>query len=180
MNKYIADLHFGHANVIEYSNRPYGNVEEMDEDMVRIWRDSVSPLDDVWIVGDLIYKAKDPKHILEQLTGKLHLIRGNHDHKFLKNRSLYKYFESVDDIRIVWDGGQQVVLCHYPMAEWPGYFRNAVHLYGHIHNTENEAKKIMDGRTNCYNVGIDCIHRPMTLREIRDFYWVKGGNHGTI
>ena len=173
MNKFIADLHFGHANIIHHSNRPYTNVEEMDKALIQIWRDHVSPIDDVWILGDLIYKSPNPKDILEQLTGTLHLIRGNHDYKFLKNQSLHRYFESIDDIRTIWEGKEQIVLCHYPMAEWPGYFRNAFHLFGHIHNTENHAKKIMDGISRCYNVGIDCIHHPMTLQEIRTFYWTK-------
>lgn len=29
MNFYIADMHFGHKNVIRYDNRPFDSIEEM-------------------------------------------------------------------------------------------------------------------------------------------------------
>ena len=46
----------------------------------------VRPEDDIYILGDLIYRAEDPVSILKQLTGRLHLIKGNHD-KFIKTPS---------------------------------------------------------------------------------------------
>lgn len=169
MNKYISDLHFGHANIIRHSHRPDENVDDMDKRLLQIWHDNINDNDDVWILGDLMFRTKEPKKYLDQLNGKLHLIKGNHD-QYIKDRSNIKYFESIDDIRFIQDENTQLVLCHYPMAEWPGYFRNAIHLFGHIHNSENEAKKIMDGLRNCYNVGVDCIGKPMSLKEIIDFY----------
>lgn len=169
MNRYIADLHFDHANMIRHANRPYLNVDRMNEALLRIWNGHVAPADHVYVLGDLFFKTNDPERILTKLNGTLHLIMGNHDHTWLKPRHR-TYFKSIQDIQIVKDGGTSVVLCHYPMAEWPGYFRDTAHLFGHIHNTKNKAYEIMQELPNAYNVGIDCIPYPMTLSEIKAFY----------
>ena len=33
MNYYISDLHLGHANVIRFDNRPFENIDEMEDDL---------------------------------------------------------------------------------------------------------------------------------------------------
>ena len=52
---YISDLHFGHANVIEFDKRPFANVEEMDRIMIERWNERVSDMDDVYISGDFAH-----------------------------------------------------------------------------------------------------------------------------
>ena len=51
MNLYISDLHFGHENAIEFDNRPFSDVDEMDRRMIELWNLRVSHNDDVYIVG---------------------------------------------------------------------------------------------------------------------------------
>lgn len=166
MNYYISDLHLGHANIIRLSNRPYSNIEEMDEDLINKWNCTVTQNDDVYILGDLIYKSSDPEKYLKRLNGKLHLIKGNHD-TFLKNPTCRKYFESIDVYKEIDDNGKRVILFHYPIVEWNGFFRNSVHLYGHIHNNINATNDIMSKIPNCYNVGADLLgFTPRTLDEI--------------
>lgn len=41
MNFYIADMHFGHKNIIRYDNRPFGSVEEMDKALIQLWNETV-------------------------------------------------------------------------------------------------------------------------------------------
>ena len=36
-------------------------------------------------------------------------------------------------IKTIEDNGTRIVMCHYPMVEWDGFFRGALHFYGHIH-----------------------------------------------
>ena len=170
MNYYTADLHLGHANIIGHSKRPFSCVEEMNDTIIQNWRGIIKEEDDVYILGDMIFRDKDPVKLLSQLTGKLHLIKGNHD-KFIKNPECRKYFESVNDILEVNDNGRRVVLFHYPMVEWDAFYQGSIHLYGHIHNNDCQAKQIMDSIHNCYNVGMDCLNFvPMTLDQIIKFY----------
>lgn len=158
MNLYIADLHFGHGNIIKHSKRSFKDAEEMDECLIRDWNKAVGDSDDVWVLGDLCYKAKDPIHYISQLNGRLHLITGNHDGQMLKSPVCRRRFESIDQMRTVNDNGKRIVLCHYPLVEWDGFFRGALHFYGHIHNnTGNAAYGIMKNIENAYNVGADII-----------------------
>ena len=46
----ISDTHFSHNNIIEYCNRPWNTVEEMDEALIHNWNSVVGKND---IVFDL-------------------------------------------------------------------------------------------------------------------------------
>ena len=174
---YTADLHLGHANAIGFGNRPFSDVKEMDRALIANWRAVVKPTDDIYVLGDMIFKSNDPERYLEQLTGNIHLIKGNHDTFLKKNKVLDRYFVEICDMKTVADDGRRVFLCHYPLAEWPGYYRDAIHLFGHIHNSRNEACQIMEKLPNNYNVGVDCIgFTPLTLTQIIRFYGERNRN----
>ena len=38
---YIADLHIGHNNVIKFDNRPFSNIEEMNNKIIENWNNKV-------------------------------------------------------------------------------------------------------------------------------------------
>ena len=168
MNYYIADTHFGHDNIRRLSNRPFNSVEEMDKVLIDNWNSKVTSNDDVYILGDFSYKGEDPIEYLKKLNGRKHLIVGNHDNKLLKNPNCKKYFVEIVDMKMVDDNGTQIVLCHYPMVEWNGYYRNVLHFYGHVHNTyHNETTRYARDMKKAYNVGVDVIgFSPCTLAEI--------------
>ena len=48
----IGDTHFDHANIIRYCNRPFRNVQEMNETIVRNWNEIVKDKDTVYFLGD--------------------------------------------------------------------------------------------------------------------------------
>lgn len=168
MNFYLSDLHLGHYNIIKLSNRPFSSVEEMDETIITNWNKVITDNDDIYINGDFCFKSgKHPKEYLENLKGRKHLVVGNHDGRIVKDLVCRKYFVEIKDIIDICDNGKRVILCHYPMIEWNGYFRGAIHLYGHIHNnTENTAYKILKDIPNCYNVGADVLG--FTPRKLQD------------
>ena len=165
MNYYISDTHFNHKNIIDMCGRPFCNADEMNEAIIANWNCVVREDDDVYFLGD--FARSNAEHFLNRLNGKKHLIIGNHDFKMLKNIDVQKYFESVDIYLKIKDGNYDVVLFHYPICEWDGFFSGAIHLYGHVHNAINERTEFMNNQKNCYNVSADVSSFiPRTLKQI--------------
>ena len=133
----------------------------MDRILINNWNEVVQKDDVVFVVGDFSFKGAPARNYLSRLNGEVHLIQGNHD-KF--NRGDYA---SVDDIARVTQGNDTVFLCHYPVAEWDGFYHGSLHFYGHIHNGSPEVAKIMSGINGAYNVGADLLgFTPRTIEEI--------------
>ena len=77
---YIADMHFGHTNVIRFDNRPFADTEQMDEVLIQNWNERVTADDTVYVLGDAFWKNEENSiRIMQQLQGHKHLIQGNHD-----------------------------------------------------------------------------------------------------
>ena len=133
---FIADTHFGHNNIIKSCNRPFAESEEMDAALVRNWNSRVQSCDDVYILGDLIFRSdKHAEKYLDALRGRKHLLVGNHDKYWMRNTDASRYFESVEQIQKINFDGITAVLCHYPILEWDGYYSGSYMIFGHIHNS---------------------------------------------
>lgn len=168
MNYYIGDTHFGHANIIRHDQRPFSNIDEMDRAIIENWNNRVTNSDNIYIVGDFIYRGeKEPEWYLKQLKGKKHFIIGNHDGAVLKNDKALSYFEEVDKIMHIIDGKNHICLCHFPIAEWNGYYKGHYHIYAHIHNNLNDAYYFMKKYDRALNAG--CMinnYMPVTFNEL--------------
>lgn len=53
---FTSDTHFGHANVLEFCERPWGTVEEMDDALVDAINGRVAPDDVLYHLGDFSFK----------------------------------------------------------------------------------------------------------------------------
>ena len=85
--------------------------------------------------------------------------------------------ESVDKMLFVQDCGHNIVLCHFPMAEWNGYYRGAWHIYGHIHSRMDAAGQYMRGQERARNAGCMCHdYQPVTFQELADSHQVIRGS----
>lgn len=86
---------------------------------------------------------KNPVYYLNMLNGRKHFIVGNHDKSTLKSEKSCEHFKTVEKIYEINDGGNRVILCHFPISNWNGRHRGAYHIYGHIHGNQNELKFII-------------------------------------
>jgi len=149
MRWFTSDTHFFHKNIIDYDMRPFSNVDEMQECIIRNWNNTVSKKDIVYHLGDFAFgNPKRWKAITDRLNGNITLVRGNHD---LQNGATLKrlvvdglpVFNDICDFDIIPIGGRKVVLCHYPYKRNDGDFRLVEYrpnntglwlIHGHTHN----------------------------------------------
>lgn len=128
---FTSDTHFGHAKVIEYCDRPFNDIHEMDRKLIKRWNTKVKKGDLVWHLGDFALASKEyVADIVSHLHGEIRLIKGNHD-----TRSSQWFrdigFSQVYDYPIIVD--EFIVLSHNPMPFVPS--TGMINLYGHIHNS---------------------------------------------
>lgn len=77
---FTADLHLGHANIIEYSSRPFDSVDAMNRALIARWNEVVADDDEVWMLGDFaLRKIAETLPLAAELTGRKVLPTGNHD-----------------------------------------------------------------------------------------------------
>lgn len=187
MNYYISDIHFGCQN--KYENRTLAHDKLVKEN----WNRVVHNNDDVYILGDIGREGnnKDNEYLCEitsTLKGNKHLIQGNHEK--LKDNRLKQLFVEIVPYKEITDnfGGlnHNLVLSHYPILMWNGQHKGWIHLYGHVHMTDewdvykyslkylNDyfKDKTLKGYKDCpkaeaYNVAAALLGwTPRTLKEI--------------
>ena len=173
---FTSDTHFGHANIIRYSGRPFADVVAHDRGLVAAWNNVVRPADLVYHLGDFAYKAEQSvADLVRKLHGTIYLIEGNHDAAAKRERACFANFTPVATVKA---GGRRVFLSHYAHRVWPGSHRGVWHLYGHSHNSLPD-----DPHALCFDVGVDAVaarlggepqdYRPMHVDEVAEVMAAK-------
>jgi len=171
---FTSDHHFGHKNIIKFCKRPFEDVNEMNEVMIQRWNEKVSPEDEVYHLGDVGLSSHGQlRKILDQLNGKIYLIKGNHESAAL---GCADRFEWVKDYHELWvedpdfpQGKQLLVLFHYGMRVWRWSYRGTFHLYGHSHG---ELPDLADARS--FDIGVDTHNfYPLSYQEVKAIMMTK-------
>ncbi len=159
-----ADTHFGHGNIIRYCRRPFATVEEHDKAIMENLFRCCTEKDVLIHLGDVCFGSdRDVRRILAwlaKLPCRKLFIPGNHDRRNL--REIAGVFSPLPDLcEIAVEGrGLRVVLCHYPLEEWDGAFRGALHFHGHVHGRRPSNRRRED-------VGVDAqCFTPVLLAEL--------------
>lgn len=174
---FTSDTHWGHKNIIQYCNRPFADVKEMNQALVDNWNAKVKENDIVFHIGDLAFIKEDNqlKALIKQLNAKIiYLIPGNHDdeqrykrlkigHEYQEEGPSVVVLNNLCDIDIqVEDEKLRFVLCHYALRVWNKSHYGAIHLYGHSHGTLPD-----DPHSRSMDVGVDSHnYSPLHLDEI--------------
>lgn len=154
---FIGCTHFRHANIIKLADRPFASVEEMDATLIKNWNDTVSPGDTVFHLGDFAWtKGTNYRRLLEYealaglLNGDIIPVSGNHDPN--------PFGEAYREIVV---NDQKIILFHYPIEEWNGWFRNTLHFHCHTHSHQRVTGK------NRFNVTVEANdYRPVSLEDL--------------
>lgn len=173
---FVSDIHINHKNIIEYSHRPFKDVEEMNETLINNWNNTVPEDGIVFDLGDFaIGGSKVWNDALSRLNGKHYLILGNHDMKNYRE-SYSKYFELVTQQMYIQVDDVSIYLNHFPYLCFGGAYReqhNVWQLFGHIHSGPN-AKEGKDLNRLCmlfptqYDVGVDNNdYKPVSFWQVK-------------
>lgn len=162
----ISDLHLDHANIIDYCDRPFTDVDAMNHALVENWNETIGPDDRVFFLGDLCmgYDETAVTDWLDRLTyGSLVFIEGNHDpveetfDSRLPTRQ-YHYLNHDD-----W----QFCLTHRPSRvprDWQGWV-----IHGHTHNNEIADYPFVDPENKTVNVSAELLeYTPLALNTLVD------------
>lgn len=161
---FTSDTHFFHKGVIEYSNRPFANVEEMNEELIRRWNVVVTDKDEVYHLGDFSFgRPADSEAVAARLRGRKYLIKGNHDHSNVLKK-LENHFIWIKDVYMLTvqqqPENQLVWLSHYSHRKWPQKHYGVWHLYGHSHGRAEDLDRSTD-------VGVDAwAYAPVSFTEL--------------
>lgn len=164
---FTSDTHFCHENIIRFCNRPFSNVDEMNEELIRRWNETVPPDGIVFHLGDFcLGHPGDWNDILIQLKGQIYLILGNHDMKYIK-QGFMKRFVHVTQQMTIRVGGQAIILNHTPFLSY-GESNRIWQLHGHVHTGPLSGKEISKLPLQ-FDVGVDNNDfRPVSFREIQE------------
>lgn len=170
---FTSDVHFGHANIIKFCNRPFASVEEMNEGLIERWNEVVKPGDTVWSLGDFAF-LPFPKtiEIIKRLNGNLHMVLGNHCQKIAQNRKELLESGLVKEIRDYKElslNKQRICMFHYAQRAWNGSHYGAWQLFGHTHgDMEPYGKSVDVGVDSPFILGY-APYRPFAFEEVSQF-----------
>ena len=185
----VSDTHFGHAGVCKFTEsdgvtkiRPWTDPDEMNEDMIRMWNDTVRPNDKVYHLGDVVINRKFLP-VLNRLNGDKVLIKGNHDIFQLEDYT--KYFRDVRGYHVL----NGLILSHIPVHS-DSLSRFGCNIHGHLHTNRVMRPIGFDVRTGTikygkeidpryFNVSVEQIgFKPMLFEDVCKSIIAQGGEVG--
>jgi len=178
----VSDTHFGHTGVCKFTRndgvtklRPWDNADEMDEEMIKRWNETVRPNDKVYHLGDVVINRKALK-TLYRLNGDKVLIRGNHD--IFRDDEYRQHFRELRAYHVM----NGMIMSHIPIhTESLGRFGTNIH--GHLHanrvmiQKHAKATPEIDPRYHCVCVE-QTDFRPILFEDVIKRIKAEGGDVG--
>lgn len=174
---FISDTHFYHYNIIKYAGRPFADVNEMNDTLIKNWNEKIPEDGIVFHLGDFSFCTPHQLlHLTTILHGNIHLILGNHDWRIIRDK-LTGGFASVSLEQTLNVCGQKIILNHFPMLCYGGSYhaKPIWQLFGHVHSGPNDPKMGLDTNRlqylfpSQYDVGVDNNnYAPISYNELYD------------
>lgn len=144
---FTADQHFWHENILDYCDRPFKSINQMNEALIELHNKVVKPNDVVWMLGDYTLAGgnhfESVQRLTRRLNGQKHLVLGNHD-KFKPFTYVGMGFHTVHTVEHL--EVLDIYLVHDPAVA--NVLRDKLWLTGHVHKLFKHARNVI-------NVGVD-------------------------
>ena len=145
---FIADLHLGYKNIINYG-RNFDTIEEHDQCLIDLWNKTVRAQDTTDLLGDAVMNRRCLP-LLKNLNGKKILVAGNHD--AFKATELLECFDDVRGVAVF--SAHSFVATHIPVHP-QCLDRWKYNVHGHLHR-DNITKPVF-GIGNVINDKYICV-----------------------
>lgn len=159
MRYVLSDTHFGHGNIIEYCDRPFDDVGEMDRVMLHRWNETVGRDDTVLFLGDVQHHPCpwSSAHWNNILNGEVMLVRGNHDGDVGQNAP----FNTVESCTI--SQGRYQFYCEHQPVDFGGW-----QIHGHTHNNNLYDYPFINHDNKTVNVSVEVLdYKPLEMETLR-------------
>ena len=183
---FTSDHHFSHSAIIKYTDRPFVDVDEMDQELIKRWNEVVGPNDSVFHLGDFVLGGPDKaSQYFAELNGQIHALANHwhHDKKWLPaNVGPCSEYVSKSGHRVIilppmvvlelkeYRAGQYnkpLVLCHYQLMRWDRRHYGSWHLFGHSHGKVRGEGLSFDCGVDTQNFTPIPLHKVATIMEMR-------------
>lgn len=196
---FTSDLHLGHEKCLEFDQRPFKNLHEMHEALIKRFNATVPENGVTYFLGDIGNCTETIRKVISRLNGIKILILGNHDKGMV---TMYNCgFDAVMHSSSFYIGDNLVTMSHCPLLgvkredtknmkagldeNWHGesrekhrkfsYHNNGqFHLHGHIHSRKDKpsSQKILGKQ---YDIGVTANnYTPVSLSTIESWIATYG------
>lgn len=168
---FTSDIHFGHSNIIRHCDRPFDDVNEMNERLVERINSMLNDDSHLFILGDLSFlRPSRTLGFVSRIKGYKYLIRGNHDNIRKWSEELRNEFVWIKDYHELhiqtpqskFTKKNKICMMHYPIMSWNKQRYGTYMLHGHMHSSQDHYPDRL-----LYDVGVDNNNwYPVSLNEI--------------
>jgi calcineurin-like phosphoesterase family protein len=161
----ISDHHFGHTNIIEYCDRPFSSVGQMNTELLDRHYETVDTDDLLVHLGDIAMDMQNGEETIEyfeRLGGDL-LLQGNHDVGLDPADAPFPVLDSC-----VLQHGEYRFYCTHRPADVPEQWDDWV-IHGHHHNNNPAEYPFLAYDDRRINVSSELLdYRPVALESVVD------------
>lgn len=158
-----SNLQLGRPAAIKQYKRSYTDVDQMTDDLILKWNETVKAEDTVFYLGNFAHDPKTAQDALQRLNGNIKFIQGDYDSSIslLHDKGMLparcSILRCVDKIE-----GFDVVVSYWPLGAWPEKAKKAWSIIGYPNK-----KYKSDPKKRIINVSTDLwANRPQELEKL--------------
>jgi len=176
MKYYTADLHLQHENILKYDNRPFNNINEHDEYIIKRINDVVGENDELFILWDIAWKWNRAINDLKKIKcKKVYFTPWNHDFsKYVRMYEKKLWWTNLGNMYI--DKDSNLVIWHYPMHEWYHSHHKWSWQFLNVHWHSHWNSPFRQWRIDVWMTFKD-FDRPISLQEIKDLIYKQTNDY---
>lgn len=157
---------FGRAGAINAYKRPFKDVDEMDEYLVKQWNNTVTKKDTVFVLGNFAWDPESGEKLSKLLNGNIYVIPGEWDRAAEDISG-----DAETTLKFLAMGIKEVlalkaVFSYWPLTDWPKKKKGYVSFIGHPNKKYKSDHKKHIVNTRCD----DWDFKPIDVQQLVKLY----------